>query len=194
MAAVTVDWQTTPSWEEHIHDRLVSGDERALGELYAQFSSFVYGLARRVTADATAAQDVTQEVFARVWEHPELFDPSRGSMRAWLGTLTHHRSVDFVRREEASRRRAERDTEAPPTIDIEEMATSLAVAERVRIAVDALPEDQRRAVRLAYYGGRTYRQVAEELGIPEGTAKSRLRLALRRVAESLQREGLERWV
>ena len=194
MAAVTVDWETSASWEEHIHGRLIAGDERALSELYAQYGSFVYGLASRVTSNRTAAQDVTQEVFARVWEQPERFDPRRGSLRAWLGTLTHHRSVDFVRREEAARRRAQREGDIGATIDIEEMATSLAVAERVRLAVDALPAEQRDAIRLAYFGGRTYRQVAEELGIPEGTAKSRLRIALKRVAEALEREGLERWV
>src|SRR4051812_49651491 len=96
-------------------------------------------------------------------------------MRAWLGTLTHHRSVDFVRREEASRRRAERDTELAPAIDIEEMATSLAVAERVRIAVDAPPEDQRRAVRLAYYGGGPHPPGGGEAGGSGGAGEGRAR-------------------
>ena len=190
---MTIDFAKPSSWEAQIHHRLVAGDEAALSELYAQFSSFVYGLATRVTANRTTAQDVTQEVFARVWEHPELFDPERGSLRAWLGTLTHHRAVDHVRREEAGRRRAQREATASVPLDIEEMATSLAVAERVRLAVDALPEEQRAAVQLAYFGGRTYREVASELGIPEGTAKSRLRVALRRVADALEREGLQTW-
>jgi RNA polymerase sigma-70 factor (ECF subfamily) len=183
------------SWERDVRDRLVAGDESALCELYDQFSSFVFGLAARVTADRRAAEDVTQEVFVRVWERPDAFDPDRGSMRSWLGTLAHRRSVDFVRREEASRRRAQRDAAivaTPP--DIEEMATSLAVAERVRCAVDALPDDQREAVRLAYFGGKTYRQVAEALGIPEGTAKSRLRIGLQRMASMLEREGLRSWL
>ena len=183
------------SWERDVRDRLVAGDDSALCELYDQFSSFVFGLAARVTADRRAAEDVTQEVFVRVWERPDAFDPDRGSMRSWLGTLAHRRAVDFVRREEASRRRAQREAAlvvTPP--DIEEMATSLAVAERVRCAVDALPEDQRAAVRLAYFGGKTYRQVAEALGIPEGTAKSRLRIGLQRMASMLEREGLRSWL
>src|SRR4051794_13383906 len=144
------------SWEHDVRDRLVAGDESALCELYDQFSSFVFGLAARVTADRRAAEDVTQEVFVRVWERPDAFDPDRGTMRSWLGTIAHRRAVDYVRREEASRRRAQRDASivvTPP--DIEEMATSLAVAERVRGAVDALPDDQRIAVRLAYFGGKT---------------------------------------
>ena len=111
-------------------------------------------------------------------------------MRTWLGTLTHRRAVDHVRREEARRRRAEREaSRAVAAPDVEEMATALLTAERVRAALDQLPEEQRRAVQLAYFGGKTYRQVAETLGIPEGTAKSRLRLALRRIAVTLEAEG-----
>ena len=104
----------------------------------------------------------------------------------------HRRAVDHVRREEARRRRAEREARrAVPAPDVEEMATALLTAERVRAALDVLPEAQRRAVQLAYFGGKTYRQVAEALGIPEGTAKSRLRLALRRIADTLEAEGGE---
>ena len=97
-----------------------------------------------------------------------------------------------MRREEARRRRAEREASRAVTApDVEEMATALLTAERVRAALDVLPDEQRRAVQLAYFGGKTYRQVAETLGIPEGTAKSRLRLALRRIADVLEAEGGE---
>jgi len=131
-------------------------------------------------------------VFVSFWERPGAFDPARGSLRTWLGTLTHRRAVDHVRREEARRRRAEREAgRAVAAPDVEEMATALVAAERVRAALDVLPEEQRLAVQLAYFGGRTYRQVAETLGIPEGTAKSRLRLALRRIAAALEAEGGE---
>lgn len=175
--------------------RLVAGDEGALSTLYDDYGSFVFGLALRVTGDRRAAEDVVQEVFVRVWERPALFDPERGSMRSWLGTLAHRRAVDHVRREEATRRRARREAETSwsAPVDIEDIATSLALADRVRSAVDGLPADQQVAVRLAYFGARTYRQVACELGIPEGTAKSRLRLGLRRLAEVLEPEGLEQW-
>jgi RNA polymerase sigma factor (sigma-70 family) len=131
-------------------------------------------------------------VFVSFWERPAAFDPERGSLRTWLGTLTHRRAVDHVRREESRRRRAEREgARAVPTPDVEEMATALVTAERVRAALADLPGDQQRAIHLAYFGGRTYRQVAVELGIPEGTAKSRLRLGLRRIAEVLEAEGGE---
>ena len=178
------------TWERDVRARMITGDPNALREVYDQYASFVYGLAQRVIGDPRAAEDISQEVFCSAWEHPDVFDPDRGSLRTWLGTLAHRRSVDYIRREEARRRRAEREAaRAVPTPDVEEMATAVLTAERVRAALDGLPADQRRAVHLAYFGGRTYRQVAEELGIPEGTAKSRLRLGLQRIAAALEAQG-----
>lgn len=180
-------------WERTTRDRLIAGEEGALNEIYDQFSSFVYGLALRVIGDARAAEDVSQDVFVTVWERPAAFDPDRGSLRTWLGTLAHRRAVDHVRREEARRRRATKDAARPvSTPDVEEMALALVTAERVRSALETLPDEQRRAIQLAYFGGRTYRQVAEVLGIPEGTAKSRLRLGLRRIADVLETETVAR--
>jgi len=175
-------------WEAEIRRRLGAGDEAALGEVYDQYASFVYGLALRVIGEQRGAEDVSQEVFVFVWERPEVFDPGRGSLRTWLGTLAHRRAVDYVRREEARRRRAVRDAACRATAvpDVEELATALVMAERVRAALGVLPPEQREAIELAYFGGRTYREVADELGIPEGTAKSRLRLGLRRVAAVLE--------
>src|SRR3954469_13868537 len=98
----------SPAWEQTLRDRLVAGDEAALCELYDQFASFVFGLAVRVTNDHRAAEDVAQEVFIQVWERPASFDPSRGTMRAWLGTLPHPRAVGWVRRGGAGRPRAPR--------------------------------------------------------------------------------------
>jgi RNA polymerase sigma factor (sigma-70 family) len=179
-------------WERDVRERLVANDEAALAEIYDQYASFVYGLALRVIGDARAAEDVSQDVFVGLWERPGAFDPDRGSLRTWLGTITHRRAVDYVRREEARRRRAEREAaRAVSAPDVEELATAMVAAERVRAALDVLPSDQRRAIQLAYFGGKTYRQVAEVLGIPEGTAKSRLRLGLRRIAAALEAQGDE---
>jgi RNA polymerase sigma factor (sigma-70 family) len=180
-------------WEAEIRRRLRAGDEDALGEVYDQYASFVYGLALRVIREQRGAEDVSQEVFVHVWERPEAFDPARGSLRTWLGTLAHRRAVDYVRREEARRRRTEREAACRVTTvpDVEELATALVTAERVRAALGVLPPEQREAIELAYFGGRTYREVADELGIPEGTAKSRLRLGLRRVAAVLEPEARE---
>jgi RNA polymerase sigma-70 factor (ECF subfamily) len=154
----------------------------------------VYGLAVRVTGDRGAAEDVAQEVFLHLWERPWAFDPDRGRLRAWLATMAHHRAVDHLRRtgvrdRATTRAAAEREPAPPP--NAEEAAVAAAVAKRVRVAVDELPPPQRTAILLAYFEGHTFRQVARLTGVPEGTAKSRLRLALRHLAVRLRSEGLD---
>jgi len=186
-----VDTAST-AWELAVHDRLVARDPTALSDLYDQFGSYVFGLATRILGDRHAAEDVAQEVFMSVWERPEAFEPARGRLRTFLGTLAHRRSVDLVRREEARRRRAARDAATViPIPDVGELAVAIVTAEQVRAEVDRLPADQREAIELAYFGGRTYRQVAQELGIPEGTAKSRMRLGLSRIAHALDAQGVD---
>lgn len=175
-----------PNDDRLLHQRVVGGDESALGEIYDRLSSLIFGLSVRVTRDRVIAEDITQEVFLIFWERPLAYDPDRGSLRAWLATIAHRRAVDHVRAEE--RRRvsvlAPRLFEpAPPRL--EDTVLDADEADRVRRAVRRLPEALRAAVELAYYGGRTYRQVGEELGVPEGTAKSRIRTALRRLAQDL---------
>jgi RNA polymerase sigma-70 factor (ECF subfamily) len=180
------------AWEHDVRARLIARDQSALTELYDQFGSYVYGLAARVIGDRRAAEDVTQDVFLYLWEHPASFEPERGRLRTFVGTLAHRRAIDVVRREEARRRRAARDAASyVPVPDVEEMAMAIVAAEQVRAEIERLPVDQREAIELAYFGGRTYRQVAEELQIPEGTAKSRMRLGLRRIADALSNGGVE---
>jgi len=182
----------TSTWELAVKDRLVARDPGALSDLYDQFGSYVFGLAVRVIGDRHAAEDVTQEVFLSLWERPEAFEPSRGRLRTFLGTLAHRRAVDVVRREEARRRRAAREAAtATPIPDVGELAMAIVTAEQVRAEVSRLPDEQRAAIELAYFGGRTYRQVAQELGIPEGTAKSRMRLGLGRIAQALEAQGVD---
>jgi RNA polymerase sigma-70 factor (ECF subfamily) len=170
--------------------RLVAGDEAALAEIYDRYVGLVFGMARRVLGDEAKAEDVTQEVFVYVWEQPHRFDPSRGTLRSWLGVLAHHRSVDRVRAE-VRRARGEARLDPVegvtlPTAEVDDHLSGAWLAGRVRDALDQLPPEQRDAVVLAYFGGRTYRQVATELAIPEGTAKSRLRLALAKLDDLLR--------
>ena len=181
-------------WAERVLiERLANGDETALADLYDRYASFVYALAMRTLIDQQAAEDVTQEVFVYLWQHPDRIEPGRGTLRGFLGTLTHRRSVDAVRRDEARRRREARVArEHANTPDVAEMVVPSGASGTVRTALEVLPEAQRRALELAYVDGYTYRQVADVLGIPEGTAKSRLRVALGRIAASLGADANER--
>jgi RNA polymerase sigma-70 factor (ECF subfamily) len=180
------------AWEHEVKARLIARDPSALSELYDQFGSYVYGLAARVIGDRRAAEDVSQDVFLSLWERPDAFDPERGKPRTFVGTLAHRRAIDHVRREEARRRRAAKDAAGVlPIPDVDELAMAIVAAEHVRAEIERLPSGQREAIELAYFGGRTYRQVADELNIPEGTAKSRMRLGLRRIADALAAKGME---
>ncbi|MFD9902761.1 sigma-70 family RNA polymerase sigma factor [Streptomyces sp. NPDC059063] len=172
-----------------VQARLLAADEDAFREIYERYAPQVRALAARITRDRNAAEDVVQEVFARLWERPLSYDPARGPLRAWLGVVAHHRAVDWVRREERHRRAVERP--APPAHDeTADIVTARLEALGVRSAAVRLPEPLRTPLLLAYYGSRTYRQVACDLGIPEGTAKTRLRAALRALAAALAEEGI----
>jgi len=172
--------------------RVRAGDEQALARLYDRYSGLVFGLARKVTGSVAVAEEVTQEVFVHFWEHSDRFDADRGSLRAYLGSITHRRSVDAVRRDTRRSAREARDqnegSAVASTVDLADRAAARDLADRVRRAVAMLPAEQREAIELAYFGGCTFRDVAARLGIPEGTAKSRLRLALAKLANFLSPE------
>jgi RNA polymerase sigma-70 factor (ECF subfamily) len=155
----------------------------ALAEVFRRHGGAVFALARRVLGDAGRAEEIVQEVFVRLWHAPERFDPERGSLRSFLLAQAHGRSVDLLRSDSARADREARQARAAAEsgYDLEHEVWDLAVAEHVREAVMGLPEDERKAIELAYFGGRTYRQVAAELGAPEGTVKSRIRSGLKRM-------------
>jgi len=164
----------------------------ALAEAYRRHAGAVFGLARRLLADDALAEEIVQEVFLRLWDSPDKFDPGRGSLRSFLLAQCHGRSVDSLRSDQARRRREERDLRrtAEAGYDVEHEVWDLAVADRMRDALAAIPEPERRAIELAYYGGHSYREVAELLDQPEGTVKSRIRAGLRRLREQLAEAGL----
>jgi RNA polymerase sigma factor (sigma-70 family) len=167
--------------------QIVAGDQRALGELYDQWSKPAFSLARRVCADEGLAEDVVQEVFIAFWREPGRFDPARGAFGSWLLTLVHHKAVDAVRRESAIRRRtvpaAEGGEEwsAAPGPGADQAALGAVVAGQVRDALGRLPDEQREALALAYYGGYTQREVATLTGVPLGTVKSRMFTGVQRL-------------
>ncbi|WP_042403723.1 sigma-70 family RNA polymerase sigma factor [Streptacidiphilus carbonis] len=178
-------------WDRQIQRRLARGEESALGELYDQFAPLVLGLASRVLDDAEAAEQVVREVFAHVWEHPGDFDPAQGSMRSWIGTLTHRRAVERLRRDQApdgGEGDEDGPTAPPESSSMEEQVLAEATAARVQHVVTSLPLALRETLVLTYFGGRTYQQAARELGISTATAKHRMRLGLQLLATALSTE------
>jgi RNA polymerase sigma-70 factor (ECF subfamily) len=164
----------------------------ALGEVYRRHAGAVFGLAKRLLNDTAKAEEIVQEVFLRLWNQPEKFDPERGSLRSFLLSQTHGRAVDALRSDIARRRREERDAREAATggYDIDREVWDMAMAGHVRDALATLQPAERAAVELAYFGGRTYREVAVELGEAEGTVKSRIRSALKRLRVELAGAGV----
>jgi RNA polymerase sigma-70 factor, ECF subfamily len=174
--------------------RLAAGDDRALAEVFDLLGPAVYGAALRVLGGWAAAQDVAQDVFVELWSHPGRYDPAAGSLRTYLTVLARHRAVDLVRSELRRVARQERNHRLTPERGHPSPGDEVAAAEAagvVRAAVRLLPDSQRQVVELAYFGGMSYREVAQAVGIPEGTAKSRLRLALAKLESVLDRQLLE---
>lgn len=171
--------------------RVAAGDRGAVDDLYQRFRRPAFALARRVLADDALAEDVLQDVFLGIWRNPAAFDVSRGTVSTWVLTQVHHRAVDAVRREESHRRRqvrAEDDQALNAPLqhdDVEDQAWSGIVADRVRIALGTLPDAQREALTLAYYGGYTQREVAALTGAPLGTVKTRMLAGMRRLKDNL---------
>ncbi|HEX9546542.1 MAG TPA: sigma-70 family RNA polymerase sigma factor [Acidimicrobiales bacterium] len=166
--------------------------EAGLAEVYRRHAGAVYALARRVLNDTGAAEEVVQEVFLRLWNQPERFDPDRGSLRSFLLAQTHGRAVDLLRSDVSRRRREDREAAlaAESGYDIDNEVWDMAVADQVKRAVSALPDEERSAIELAYFGGHTYRQAAAVLGAPEGTVKTRIRSGLRRMHGLLSEAGM----
>ena len=166
--------------------------EVALAEAYRRHGGAVFGLAKRVLQNPTEAEDVTQEVFLRLWNQPDRFDPDRGSLRSFLLAQAHGRAVDAVRSSSSRRARESRDAmrTAEAAYDMQHEVWDLAVADQVAHAMGELPDEERRAIELAYFDGRTYREVAHLLDQPEGTVKSRIRNGMRRMRAVLADAGI----
>lgn len=164
----------------------------ALAETYQRHAGAVYSLAHRLLIEQSLAEDVVQEIFLRLWNDPTRFDWSRGTMRSYLLTQTHARSVDLLRSNTARRAREQRQARATANsgYDLELEVWDLATSDQVRRSLEALPAAERRAINLAYFGGYTYREVAELLGEAEGTVKTRIRAGLRRLRSALRETGL----
>jgi RNA polymerase sigma-70 factor, ECF subfamily len=176
----------TTTSAERLLARVARGDRVAFAELYDRYASAVYGACLRVLREPQAAEDAAQEAFAAVWRHADAFDAARGAAGAWIGRVARNAALD------ASRRRALRVTapEVDPVDDgrtPEELAVAADEAFRLRLALESLPERERTVLHLAYTDGFTQSEIAERLGLPLGTVKTRTRSGLARLAEYLER-------
>jgi len=166
--------------------RVARGDEAAFATVYDELSARAYGLARRIVRDPALAEEVTQEAMLDAWRLAARFDPDRGSAASWILTITHRRAVDRVRSEQASAQRVRAAaTEEVPYDQVVEEATARLERQQVRRCLDGLTELQREAITLAYYGGYTYREVADLLGAGLPTIKTRMRDGLIRLRDCL---------
>jgi RNA polymerase sigma-70 factor (ECF subfamily) len=177
-----------PLDDQLLAERLRSGDREALGVLYDRYASVAMAVAVRVVSDRALAEDLVHDAYVAVWQKIDRFDPSRGSLRSWLLTIVRNRAIDRLRGTRPSIEVGEADeqsllrTGANPTWEAAVQRRSTA---ELRAALAQLPEEQRQAVELAYFGGRTYREIAVLTGVAQGTANGRLRLALAKLRDSL---------
>lgn len=179
--------------DSHLVALVAEGDATALEALYDRYGEAAYSLALRILTDQSLAEGVVREVFLSLWREARRFDPARGTVATYLLTTTHHRAVDVVRREENLRRRHGPEealalaTDQPSGLDDE-----VEVAERrsrIRAALAELPEPQREALMLAYFGGYTQQEIASLVGVPLGTVKTRMAAGMRRLKDELREAG-----
>jgi RNA polymerase sigma factor (sigma-70 family) len=178
--------------DEALVSLVASSDDEALAELYDRFGGVAYGLALRILRDDALAQDAVQDAFLGVWRTADRFLPERAKASTWILTLVHRRAVDLVRRENVRRGEPLEHAPEPAAPETVEGEATLGFQRRlVQEALKGLPPEQREALELAYYGGLTQSQLAERLGQPLGTIKSRMFMGLARLRDLLGQAGLE---
>jgi RNA polymerase sigma-70 factor (ECF subfamily) len=184
-ACVTAD--QSEARDRELVQRIGRGDEEAFRGLFGRYATTAMALARRVARQPFLAEEIVQEAFLAVWRNPSGYDQQRGSVRAWLMGMVHHRAVDAVRREESQRRRAEESMVSDPVASpdpADDVADRIDLPEErkaVRAALEALPDEQRQVIELMYFGGLSQSTISEQLGLPLGTVKSRTLLGMRRL-------------
>jgi RNA polymerase sigma-70 factor (ECF subfamily) len=177
--------------DEALVEAVARADEDALGELYDRFGKVAYGLAFRILQDAALAEDAVQEAFLQIWRGAGAYEPARAKASTWLLTFVHRRAVDLVRREERRRTVPAEPAPEPSGAGPDELVVARSRGQIVRDALGRLPSEQREAIELAYYGGFTQSELAERLGQPLGTIKSRMFAGLQRLRVLLAEAGYE---
>ena len=167
-------------------------NEDALAEAFRRHSGSVFAVANQILRDEGTAREITHDAFVFLWHRPDSYDPDRGSLRSFLLNFSHSRAIDRLRSSRRRQAREERDarSDAPAEYDLETEVVRLDIANTLREVVGDLPDNERQAIELAYFGGYTYRETAALLGEPEGTIKSRIKSALRRMQATLTSGGV----
>ena len=184
-ACVTAD--LSEARDRELVQQIGRGDEDAFRGLFGRYAPSAMALAGRVARQPFLAEEIVQEAFLAVWRNPSGYDQQRGSVRAWLMGMVHHRAVDAVRREESQRRRVEESMVSDPVVspdladDVADQVDLPDERKAVRAALDGLPADQREVIELMYFGGLSQSTISERLGLPLGTVKSRTLLGMRRL-------------
>ncbi len=164
--------------------RIAQGDKEAFLELYHRYVNLVYSMALRVVGDGQTAEEVTQDVFMKIWQKGALYDARRGRFSSWLLSVTRFAAIDRLRYEQRRPSTKEISEEARPPRELRQLSADHALWEQgqqLRMLIEQLPPEQREVVELAYFGGLTHRELAEHLNLPLGTVKSRLRLGLNKL-------------
>lgn len=175
--------------------RVIHRDTAALEELYTRYVRPVYSLAYRILGDPLASQDVSQEVFLKLWRQPTSYNPMRGALGPWLLSVAHNQAIDWLRRRQSHREQALPDAQyievfpdgAADPSDLAALSEASAV---VRRALEQIPPEQRRAIEMAFFEGKTHVEISRELDEPLGTAKTRIRLGMRKLHALLEKEGV----
>ncbi|MBI3952944.1 MAG: sigma-70 family RNA polymerase sigma factor [Chloroflexi bacterium] len=180
--------------DEALIRQVAGGDKEALAALYDRYAKLVFSLALRLAQDQREAEEITQEVFVSLWQRAGTYQSARGRFSSWLLGIAHHRAVDELRRR--GRRPAtlplSEEREVPSSLAVEGPEVPDDHHERsARRALDRLPQEQRQAIALAYFGGLTQAEIARTLNTPLGTVKTRIRLGLKKMREMMESWGLE---
>ncbi len=175
--------------------RVAQGDPDALDDIYGRYARSVYGLAYRILGEPSAAEDVVQDVFLKLWRQPASYNAERGSLGSWLLGVGHNRAIDVLRRRRTHLEHPLPEAGEPELIpdglvDMADAAGVREASEAVRRALMHIPPEQRRVIEMAFFEGKTHVEISEELSEPLGTAKTRIRLGMRKLRALLEAEGI----